>query len=72
MNSGDTAFMLVSAALVMLLTQAIAVGVTLIYSFVLSYILFWVLDKTMRLRVSTDEEVAGLDTTQHQEAGYSL
>ena len=55
-----------------LLTQAIAVGVTLIYSFVLSYILFWILDKTMGLRVSTDEEVAGLDTTQHQETGYSL
>jgi len=55
-----------------LLTQAIAVGATLIYSFVLSYILFWILDKTMGLRVSTDEEVAGLDTTQHQETGYSL
>jgi Amt family ammonium transporter len=55
-----------------LLTQAIAVGATLIYSFVLSYILFWILEKTMGLRVNPDEEVAGLDTTQHQETGYSL
>jgi Amt family ammonium transporter len=55
-----------------LLTQAIAVGATLIYSFVLSYILFWILEKTMGLRVSPDEEVAGLDISQHQEMGYSL
>jgi len=26
----------------------------------------------MGLRVSTDEEVAGLDLSEHQETGYSL
>jgi Amt family ammonium transporter len=52
--------------------QAIAVGVTLIYSFVVSYILFKILDATMGLRVSAQDEVAGLDTTEHRETGYSL
>jgi len=52
--------------------QLIAVGVTLVYSFVISYILFKILDATMGLRVSTEEEVAGLDIGEHQEIGYSL
>jgi Amt family ammonium transporter len=55
-----------------LLTQLIAVAVTLIYSFVISFILFKILDATMGLRVSTESEVAGLDITEHREAGYSL
>jgi len=55
-----------------LVTQVIAVGATIVYSFVLSYLIFWVLDKTMGLRVETDEEVAGLDISEHQETGYSL
>jgi ammonium transporter, Amt family len=53
-------------------TQAIAVGATLVYSFVISYSLFWILDKTMGLRVATDDEVAGLDISEHSETGYSL
>ncbi|HEY9072640.1 MAG TPA: ammonia channel protein, partial [Desulfobaccales bacterium] len=55
-----------------LVTQLIAVGATIVYSFVISYALFWILDKTMGLRVSRDEEVAGLDISEHQEIGYSL
>ncbi len=52
--------------------QALAVGVTLVYSFVVSYILLKILDATMGLRVSPEEEVAGLDISEHQETGYSL
>jgi Amt family ammonium transporter len=55
-----------------LLTQFIAVLVTVVYSFVVSYILFKIIDATMGLRVSTDEEVRGLDISEHQETGYSL
>jgi len=55
-----------------LVTQFIAVVVTVIYSFVISYALFWILNKTMGLRVETDDEVAGLDISEHQETGYSL
>jgi Amt family ammonium transporter len=53
-------------------TQVLAVGVTLVYSFVISYILFKILDATMGLRVSPEDEIAGLDLTEHQETGYSL
>jgi Amt family ammonium transporter len=52
--------------------QFIAVAATLVYSFVVSFILFKVLDLTMGLRVSVDEEVAGLDLREHQETAYNL
>jgi Amt family ammonium transporter len=52
--------------------QALAVVVTLVYSFVISYILFKILDATMGLRITTEDEVRGLDISEHQETGYSL
>ncbi len=52
--------------------QVIAVLVTMVYSFVLSWVLLKVVDATMGLRVAKDDEIAGLDQTEHQEAGYSL
>ncbi len=55
-----------------LLIQFIAVLATLAYSFVISFILFKILDATMGLRVSPESEVAGLDITEHRETGYSL
>jgi len=51
--------------------QALAAGVTLVYSFVVSYFLLKVLDKTMGLRVEKDDEVMGLDLSMHGEAGYN-
>ena len=55
-----------------LVTQFIAVAATLAFSFVVSYILFKILDATMGLRVPSEEEVAGLDISEHQEIGYNL
>jgi Amt family ammonium transporter len=52
--------------------QAVAVLATLLYSFVVSFILLKILDAIMGLRVCKDDEVAGLDLTEHQEAGYSM
>ncbi len=52
--------------------QALAVLVTLIFSFVVSWVLLKLIDATMGLRVTTEDEVAGLDLAEHQEAGYSL
>jgi Amt family ammonium transporter len=51
--------------------QALAAGVSLVYSFVVTFILLKVLDKTMGLRVSKEDEVMGLDLTQHGEGGYN-
>jgi Amt family ammonium transporter len=51
--------------------QALAVAVSLVYSFVVSYLLLKVLDKTMGLRVDKEDEVMGLDLSMHGEAGYN-
>jgi len=52
--------------------QALAVGVTMVYSFIVSLILLKIVDAVMGLRVTQDEEISGLDIAEHQEAGYSL
>jgi Amt family ammonium transporter len=52
--------------------QAISVLATIAYSFVVTWILFKVLDKTMGLRVSEEDELDGLDLSQHGESGYSF
>jgi Amt family ammonium transporter len=54
-----------------LAVQALAVGVILVYSFVATYGILKLLDKTMGLRVTDEEEVLGLDLSQHGEAGYN-
>jgi Amt family ammonium transporter len=51
--------------------QFIAVVATAIYTFVLSYILLKVIDKIFGLRVSEQEEIGGLDLSQHDETAYS-
>ena len=42
------------------------------YSFIMSYIIFKVIDKVMGLRVDKEAESIGLDITQHEESGYNL
>jgi len=51
--------------------QVLAVGATLVWSFVVSLALAKVIDATMGLRVSPDDEALGLDLTQHAETGYA-
>ena len=50
--------------------QAIAVGVTILWSGIVSYVLFKVIDATMGLRVKPDAEREGLDTSSHGERAY--
>jgi ammonium transporter, Amt family len=56
----------------LLMDQFVAVGVTIAYSFVVSFILAKVIDAVIGLRVTPDEEAEGLDLSQHAEAGYSF
>jgi Amt family ammonium transporter len=51
--------------------QAIAVLVTIIYVFPVSFGLLKALDKIFGLRVPDHEEVSGLDLTQHDETAYT-
>jgi len=55
----------------LLALQALAAGVCLLYSFVVSLLLLIALDKIIGLRVTKEDEVMGLDLTQHGEAGYN-
>lgn len=54
-----------------LLTQLIAVGSTILYSGVLTFVLFKITDKLVGIRATENEEVAGLDITQHNEIAYT-
>ena len=51
--------------------QAMAVGATIVYSGVVSFILAKIVDKTIGLRVSEDDEASGLDLSQHAESAYA-
>jgi ammonium transporter, Amt family len=50
--------------------QAIAVVAAFATVFVLSYGLFWIIKKTVGLRVSASEEMEGLDISEHGMWGY--
>jgi Amt family ammonium transporter len=54
------------------LVQLAAVGVSMVYSFTVSFAIFKFVNWAMKLRVSEHEERVGLDLTQHREAGYTL
>jgi Amt family ammonium transporter len=51
--------------------QALSVASVWVYSFMMTLIILKVLDWTMGLRVSGEQEINGLDTSQHGEAAYS-
>lgn len=53
-------------------TQLIGAVVTALYSIVVTFVILKVLDALMGLRVSDEEEVIGLDITQHEESAYTL
>jgi Amt family ammonium transporter len=61
-----------SGSLEQLGKQALAAFAVLIYSFVLSYVIGIVIQKTMGFRVRNEDEIAGIDTIVHGEEGYVL
>ncbi len=57
---------------VLLVKQLAAVAACAAFSFVVSWVLLKVIDKTMGLRVAEDHENIGLDLTQHRESAYTI
>ena len=51
-------------------TQALGVVVVFTFVFSLSFLTFWLIKKTYGLRVTTEEEEAGLDISEHGMYGY--
>ncbi|GAA4357034.1 ammonium transporter [Microbacterium rhizosphaerae] len=52
--------------------QAIGAFSVMIYSFVLAYVIGWIIQKTMGFRITNEDEIAGVDTVVHGEEGYLL
>jgi ammonium transporter, Amt family len=52
--------------------QVLATATTIAYSFVMTWILLKVVDVVIGLRVSQEDEMVGLDLSQHGERGYNL
>ena len=55
-----------------LVIQIISIVAVAVYSFVVTYVIAKVLDKTMGLRVSEKTEIEGLDVNEHEELGYRI
>jgi Amt family ammonium transporter len=51
--------------------QLIAVAATIIYSGVITAAIFKIVEKTVGIRVTEEEEFSGLDITQHNEIAYN-
>jgi Amt family ammonium transporter len=55
-----------------LANQAVGISVAWVISIVGTLIILFLVDKTIGLRVSAEDEATGLDLTQHGEEGYEL
>ncbi len=53
-----------------LVSQLASIGIAAVYSIVVTLILLKILDATIGLRVTQEEELQGLDLSQHGEEGY--
>jgi Amt family ammonium transporter len=60
---GDTA---------LLAKQALGVGMVALYSFVVTLILGFAIEKTIGFRIKTDKEVEGIDLNEHAETAYEM
>ena len=52
--------------------QALGAGAVLVYSFVLAFVIGWVVEKTIGFRVKAEDELAGIDTVVHGEEAYAF
>jgi len=54
----------------LLIDQLVALGATIVFSFVVTWIIAKAIDATIGLRVSNEDELVGLDQSQHAESAY--
>ncbi len=62
---------LLSGTVKQFVTQLIAVGAAGAYAFIVTLVIAFVLHKTIGLRVEKEDEIMGLDQTQHSESAYN-
>ncbi|MGC2061680.1 MAG: ammonium transporter [Thermodesulfovibrionales bacterium] len=56
----------------LLMNQVTGIAVTVVYSFAVTVVILKLLDWTIGLRLSAEDEFEGLDLSQHGESGYTL
>ena len=56
----------------LLIGQTVAALVTVVFCFVMSYAIIWVISKFMRVRFTEEEEAVGADIVEHGEPSYIL
>lgn len=52
--------------------QTLSVLLTIVYTAVVTFIILWVINKVMGLRVSEENELIGLDLSSHEERAYNF
>jgi ammonium transporter, Amt family len=52
--------------------QALAVGIAIVYSAAMTFVLIYVLNKFVRFKSSESDEMGGLDKSYHGERGYGM
>ena len=55
-----------------LLLQLIAAVGVLVYSFVVAFVIGFIIEKTIGFRIKNEDELAGVDITVHGEEGYAI
>ena len=63
---------LIAGNMKQLMIQVIAVVAAAAYAIIVTFIITFILDKTIGLRVDKEDEIMGLDQTQHSESGYNM
>ena len=71
-NNGQPLGLIESGDFTLVIKQVVAVAVTFVFAAVGSFILLKLIDLTIGLRVSVEQEQRGLDVTEHGEEGYML
>ena len=64
--------LLLGGGLTQLGLQGLGVLAATVFAFTATYAIAWVLRATIGLRVEPDDEVEGLDSSQHAESAYEL
>jgi Amt family ammonium transporter len=49
-----------------------AVGITIVYALIVTWVLLKLIDALLGLRASEHDERVGLDLSEHREVGYTL
>ena len=69
-NSSGANGLLYGGGLTQFGRQALAAAVAVCYSFALTWLIAWALDKSIGLRVAPHHELAGIDEAEHAETAY--